>query len=367
MCRPHHRSAAALLATALAVLLAVAGCTDDRGRSASPSTTVITVPDLLPAEAPPVVTVPDGFVLADTRGVRLLPLPGAGRADQPGVAVTGGAATVSGIVQGPDGPVAGATVLVERFVGDRSGSIRVTAGADGRFRATGLLGGRFRIRGWLPPSLTTTQAVTTFLAIDGQAEVTLELRRFDGRQLLASLDVGGLEVGGRARVRALLTRESVDGDGIVVGAPVAGEPVRLTAGAGFVVIGENPASTGADGSATFVVECVSVGTHQLSVATGDLTATVAVPVCGPRPTTTTTTAPTPQPVPVGSPVTVPFPGVLPAGTYRSGTAGCTTAYQLWDAGTWRDRLAGPTLEAPGPIRDLRTPPGATPCAYERVR
>jgi hypothetical protein len=283
------------------------------------------------------------------------------------VAVTGGSASIGGVVRGPDGPVAGATVLVERFVGDRSGSIRVTAGADGRFLATGLLGGRFRIRGWLPPSLAAPQAVTTFLAIDGQAEVTLELRRFDGRQLLASLDVGALEVGGRARVRALLTRESVDGDGIVVAAPVAGEPVRLTAGAGFAVIGGGEASTGADGVATFVVECVSVGTHQLSVAAGELTAAVAVPSCAPRPTTTTTTAPTPQPLPVGSPVAVPFPGVLPAGTYRSGVEGCTTAYQLWQAGTWQDRLAGSTLEATGPIRDLRTPPGATPCAYERVR
>lgn len=346
-------------------MLTVVACSDD-GRSASPSSPVITVPDLEPGETPPSVTVPEGFVLADTRGVRLLPLPGAARSDQPAVAVTGGAASVSGVALGPDGPVGGATVLLERFVGDRSGSITVTADGAGRFRATGLLGGRFRIRAWRAPSLTATEAVTTFLAVDGQAEVVLQLERFERRQLQASLDVGGLSVGDRARVRALLTREAVDDAGIVVGAPVAGEPVRLTAAAGFAVVGANPVTTGADGFAVFVVECVSVGTHQLTVAATELTATVAVPFCGPRPSTTTTTTPVPADVPVGATVQVPYPGVLPAGAYRSSGSACSTAYEVFEGGGWQSRISGPTIDAPAPIRDLRALPGTGPCTYERV-
>ncbi len=137
-----------------------------------------------------------------------------------------------GVVNGPDGPVGGATVRIERWVGSRSGSITVNAGGDGRFGARGLLGGRYRVRAWLQPNLTATESQVVFLAIDGSANVTVDVSKFEGLQLQASLDVSVINVDDTARVRGLFTRSGVDDDGIVVGRARAGgqDPADRTAG-----------------------------------------------------------------------------------------------------------------------------------------
>jgi hypothetical protein len=317
----------------------------------------------------PTMSVPLGWTAPDTRGAALLPVESRPRATPP-VPVYGGAARISGVVQGPEGPVPGATVLLERFVGTRSGSVTVTAGADGRFVADGLIGGRYRVRGWLQPSLAAPSSATLFLAAEQtDAEVRIELRRYDARKLQAGLETAGITVGATGRLRALLTQDLVDGNGIVTGSGVAGEAVTVAADAGTSV-SPGAATTGADGYATFTLTCLTEGTHSVTVTASGLTVTVALPTCGPRPTTTTTAPDTPSTdaVPVGAVIAVPYGGTLPAGAYRTQLPGCSTSFEVWRDGAWQDRVtATAVIEAAGPIRDLQPTFGTLGCQYERIR
>ena len=229
MFRPYDR--VGLLATVLlaCLTLVAVACTDTGSGSDQASPTSLTVPPTTEPLVPP-MTAPPGFVVADTRGARLLPIDGKSVVALPAVPVYGGTATVAGTVTGPDGPVAGATVRVERFVGDRSGVVTVTADADGRWRASNVHGGRYRMRAWLQPSLAADGSSLAFLADEAGATATFDLTvtRHDGRALQAGLDLTSITVGDSARVRALFTKETVDENGIVVGAGVSGAKVTLS-------------------------------------------------------------------------------------------------------------------------------------------
>lgn len=283
--------AATALVVAVAVAALVAGCTSGGGSAAPTTTTAPT--STVPV---PTVTVPDGFVLADTRGVPLAPFRGRAPAE-PGVPVRGGTATITGLVRGPDGPVPGAIVQLERFLGDRVGTAQVQAGPDGRFRAGDLLGGRYRVRAWLAPTLAAVEAVTAFLPADrGTADVELVAQRFDQLNFQADVDVAGLVVGEVARVRGLLTRQAVDANGIVVGEPQPSVEVRLDLGAGLTLAGGgNPGRTDAAGFVSWPVRCTQPGGWTAVLTSAVATASAAVPGCVPVPTTTVpppTSAPT---------------------------------------------------------------------------
>src|SRR5436190_1842817 len=84
------------------------------------------VPALPPGSLPFVPTplpVTDNFVAPDSRGVVLDPVMNNVTALRPPLPVRGGTAQLQGTVFGPDGPVSGATVRLERFVGADVGSI----------------------------------------------------------------------------------------------------------------------------------------------------------------------------------------------------------------------------------------------------
>jgi hypothetical protein len=316
-----------------------------------------------------VVTLPEGFVQPDTRGVRLSAVVGRPRSGPPPLPVYGGRAALGGVVVGPDGPVEGATVQLERFVGDRSGSVQVTSGGGGRFGARNLLGGRYRVRAWFAPNLTATRSEVTFLASDGSnTNLRVTMERFEGLQLQASLDVSAINVGDTARVRALLTRVVVDGDGIVVGEPVAGSSVQLTASAGLAVDGDNPATTDGSGIASWRVSCDREGAHSVSLTTEGAATSYTLPSCGPRPTTTTTTVDIP-PFAVGEEFTVPRSAPLPPGTYETFLPNCATSFEAFVDGAWqpqRREIRGPVMGLLVPARDFRPVDGTDGCRYRRT-
>ncbi len=378
MSRPSHRPprpAPLLLAAALVVALVagVTACTSsgDDDAATPTSSSIITVPelDLSQEITTPTMSIPPGWVAPDTRGVGLKRIEG--RAGPAPIPVYGGAARITGVVQGPDGPVPGATVLLERFVGRSSGSVTVAAGADGRFTAVDLLGGLYRVRAWLQPSLAAPSSATLFIAADQtDAQVQVNVQRYDARKLQAGVETAGITVGGSGRFRALLTQESVDARGIVGGASVPGEAVTVTADAGYSVA-PSTATTGADGYATFTLTCLTEGAHNVTVTASGLTANVTLPSCGPLPTTTTTTpgAPPTDLVPVGLVIRVPYAGTLPAGAYRTLLGGCSTTFEVWRDGAWQPTRVTATavIDAAGPIRDLEPSPGTLGCQYERIR
>jgi hypothetical protein len=317
----------------------------------------------------PEVTLPEGFVQPDTRGVRLAPVVARPRGGTPPLPVTGGRASIRGRVTGPDGPVTGATVRIERWVGSRSGSMLVGTNDAGDFSASGLLGGRFRVRAWLQPNQTATRSVVLFLADDQAGTADVELERFEGLRLQGSLDVSAFNVGDTARVRALLTRAAVDADGIVVGEAVPGAQVQLTAPDGLRVTGPNPTATGENGIASIAVECDREGAYTVSLSTEGASTSVTLPACGPRPTTTTTTpgAPEVPPFAVGEEFTVPRSAPLPPGTYETFLDGCETSFEAWVNGSWERReIEGRVMALSVPARSFRPAAGTDGCRYRRT-
>ena len=364
-----RRRVVAAVAVVAATVAGIVACTSDGDDAAeAPGPPELSLP-------PPsyddvsVVTLPEGFVQPDTRGVRLSSVVGRPRSGPPPLPVYGGRASLGGVVVGPDGPVEGATVRIERWVGDRSGSVQVATGGGGRFGARGLLGGRYRVRAWLPPSLTATRSEVTFLAADGSdTDLRVTLERFEGLRLQASLDVSAINVGDTARVRGLLTRVVVDGDGIVVGEPVVGSSVQLTASDGLTVAGGNPAVTDGGGLATWSVRCEREGAHSVSLTTEGASTSYTLPSCGPRPTTTTTPVDIP-PFAVGEEFTVPRAAPLPPGMYETFLADCATSFEAFVDGAWqsqRREIRGSAMGLLVPARDFRPVEGTDGCRYRRT-
>ncbi len=367
-----RRLLAGLAAVALAAG-ALGACTSGGGDIAGTTTTTPLLAVEVPTEAVPVVTVPEGFVAPDTRGAVLLPFESRPKST-PALPVYGGTSSLRGVVAGPDGPVEGATVRIERVIGNRVGAITVTSGGGGSFSADRLLGGHYRVRAWLQPSLATTEAAVAFLAaLDGTAEVTVDVESFSGRQLQAVLDVADPTVGSPARVRALFTQQTVNDNGIVVGEGLGGASVRLNLSEGFAIReGASPTTTtNGEGIASWPVECTREGTHSATVSTEAETATVRLPACGPRPSTTTTTTPDDLDVPdfpVGEEFDVPFSGIVPAGIYRTFLDDCETTYQVYLNGEWQAerRSSSDEIRLTVPARDFRPAPGTDGCSYQRA-
>lgn len=364
-----RRRTVTLLAITVAVVVLAAACSS-RGGDGATSTTSSTLPLLPSPDRPTPVSVPEGFVVPDTRMAVLLPVKGK-RASTPPLPIFGGTSRLSGTVTGPDGPVGGATVRVERVVGDRVASTDVTAGGDGTFTVAQLLGGRYRVRAWLRPSLAATEAAVAFLAAaGGSAEVEIRVSRFDGRQLQAVLDSAEPRVGEPVTLRALYVQQSVDEAGIVVGDGIAGTQVRVELDGGFRLDDEPTAITGPDGIATWRVVCAREGRHVATVSTQDLTTRVTLPACGPRASTTTVPGSVDVPdFPVGEEFSVPHGGVLPAGTYRTFLNGCATSYQVYVDGRWQEErrtATGSTIELSTPARDFRPANGTDGCRYRRT-
>ena len=193
----------------VAVATTVVACTGGGGDQAdTPDAPQLSLPPPSYDDVP-VVTLPDGFVQPDTRGVRLSPVVAQPKGAVPPLPVYGGAASLRGVVNGPDGPVGGATVRIERWVGGRSGSITINAGGDGRFGAAKLLGGRYRVRAWLQPNLAATESQVAFLANDGTADVTVDVGQVRGPPTASRpRRVGDERRRHRARARAVHSRRS---------------------------------------------------------------------------------------------------------------------------------------------------------------
>jgi hypothetical protein len=353
----------AVVAVVVALIVVAAGG-DGADEASGPAAPQLSLPP--PSfEDVPVVTLPEGFVQPDTRGIRLSPVIARPRGGVPPLPVYGGKATITGTVVGPDGPVPGATVKLERWVGDRGGSENVATGGDGRFVARNLLGGRYRVRAWLQPNLAATESQVAFLADDGgSADLEIPVDRFEGTDLQAGLDVSVINVEGTARIRGLLTRTVVDEDGIVVGEPMPGVAIALSVTDGLSVQGDSAATTGDNGIATWTVRCEREGAHAATLTTEGASAGFTLPNCGPKP------QPPPEvpDFPVGQEFSVPRAAPIPLGTYVTAQAGCVTSYQIRLDGAWEPtrRQSDGNLTLLAPARDLQPAPGTPPCTFRRV-
>lgn len=229
-------------------------------------------------------TVPDysGVALAAIPGVTTVPPP----------ALAPGSSRITGTVRGPDGPVGGAVVRIERFVGDTSARADIITRADGTFASDPILGGRYRVRAWRAPDLSGDRPLVFYLDYGKTQPVDLALTSHGGIDVNASISPNPPYEGALEVLSVSVTGVSVDGNGIVRTAPVSGLAVDLTAPSDWQVFSADPQVTNDAGRVAYQVRCTFAGSGGFSATVGGQTFTLDLPDCTAPPPSTTTTEPT---------------------------------------------------------------------------
>jgi hypothetical protein len=245
---------------------------------------------------PPSTVKPDSSattVTTDLTGVNLTPV---GSTPPTTVVLTPGAASLSGIVTGPAGVVGGATVLVERLVGDSVGAKAVPTGPDGTWKLAAIRGGRYRVRAWRAPDLALTTPQILLLGAKDNQNLTLTLMSYNGQNLTAAIAPSPPVVAQLTTLVVQATQQTVGGDGVVRGAPLAGATVLVFAAGNVVLAGTNPGTTDAGGRMTLGMGCSSIGPVGLSATINSTTTfPLTVPDCALAPPVVTTTPTTFKP------------------------------------------------------------------------
>ncbi len=273
--------------------------------------------DTLSVPTPPATTVPlpppPDTLPAGLAAVAENPVAGVTTTTAP--AIGPGPASINGTVTGPNGPVTGATVQIDRFVGDVFSSSRTTSAADGTWSFRNILGGDYRVRAWQAPALDMEAPQVVFLSATHPQTVSLQLTSYQGQQVQVAINPANPLLNQPANLVIQVTDPHVDADGVLTAPPVVGTPVTLVNGSGWQVNNGNPLSTDTAGQATFEVECTAVGSDPLSAqVAGDPPVTLQMPPCGaPPPTTTTTTTTTTPGSSSGAPPTTCPPTTAPPG------------------------------------------------------
>lgn len=232
----------------------------------------------------------------------------------PPVEMTGGESRLNGTVVGPDGPVPGASVAIERHTSHGIGTLLVTTDEAGTWTAGRLPGGRYRVRAWLPGLMTTGGSEVRYVAEKESAEFTFSMWGVDPTPSLEFVHGGAIYESRTGEVAVVLSRRYVDDEGIVVTAPIAGGLITVEVTSEVTIASSPVQLTGSDGVARFTLSCTAQlpvlsqnaagqdggaqGAETLTASSGSLSASFALPGCRPLPT------PAPIPVePSGSPGT----------------------------------------------------------------
>lgn len=239
-----------------------------------------------PSTVAPSTTVP----LVDHSGANL---PKVGGKTTTTIALQPGPASLKGTVVGPEGPVGGAAVRVERLVGDGVATVVLPTQPDGTWALPNVLGGRYRVRAWREPDLALTTPTIFFLEGSQTKELQLKLDRFAGLHAGAAIAPSPPVVGQPANLVVLVTNRSVDSEGVVRAVPVGNVRTELFGGGRWQL--DTPAVTATDGSgqAQWQLRCRESGQQPLSVLVGDRESfPLNLPACADAPdeTSTTTTA-----------------------------------------------------------------------------
>ncbi len=209
------------------------------------------------------------------------------------VALGPGSARLFGWVDGPDGRVAGATVRIQRIVGDGVAQLDVLTAEDGTWEVPGVLGGRYRVRAWRAPDLALVEPQIFFLNAGEQRETALQVSQFRGTTVEASWAPSRPWAGDTVLLAVRVAARAVDEEGVVTEVPQPGVEVQLRGSARWQALSPNPVTTEDDGAARWRLECRAPGLHPLAVVLDGVDQLpIDVPECGDPAATTTTTATT---------------------------------------------------------------------------
>lgn len=243
----------------------------------------LTAPDMTVTTMPPTSIV-------DYSGVGLPRVPG----ETTTTLLQTGGARLMGVVTGPDGPVAGATVRLERLVGTAEARVDVVTGPDGRYDVPNLPGGRFRVRGFFAPTLAQTRPVVKFLQDGREHTIDLTVERFVGVTVLAASAPDPPLLGERFNLVVQVGNLSVDAEGVVRSVPLTGVRVQLAGSPTASLISQALGTTDRRGEVRYQFECNEIGANELQAivelplppATTTTTVGGAPPTSGGIPTTT---------------------------------------------------------------------------------
>jgi hypothetical protein len=205
-----------------------------------------------------------------------------------------GTSHLSGSVNGPQGPVPGATVRVDHLVPGSPPAIDVLTGADGRWDLPNIAGGRYRVRSFLAPSLAQTQPEIFFINEGGQRTVDLNVETFVGASLAAAVAPDPPQLNKPLTLVVRVARKTVDANGVVQSQPIVNANVTLMNSTGWSVRGSSSAFTDGTGDATFTLDCRAAGASQVQVAVRPIAtdppqaATLTVSPCADPAATSTT-------------------------------------------------------------------------------
>ena len=172
-----------------------------------------------------------------------------------------GEARVGGTVTGPEGPVPGATVKVERLVDDvAAAETTVESGPDGRWGVESVNGGRYRLRAWRAPDLAQVTAAVVFVTVGESPPVDLPVQRFaSDAQPAVAVAPDPPAVGQPAIVVVTVASGGVDNEGVVHSQPRQGVPVAFAVSPNVGITTPTLVATDASGNAAFQIVCREPG------------------------------------------------------------------------------------------------------------
>jgi hypothetical protein len=266
--RSGSRGRAGAIALVVAAALLNGACSGGGGGdSAAPSTTA----------GPPTTPAPSTTGAPTT----VATLPGVPRTTTTLTSALGpGNARLTGVVNGPEGPVPGAVVQVERLFGDEVDGRRVSADAAGRWSVAGVNGGRYRLRAWRPPDLVALQPFLLFLPANETAEITLAVERHGPDHIVGNFAPNPPVRDQPATLVVTVAVGQVDGEGVLRVSPRPAVPTQLAITGGMVL--ESPEITVTDGAgnASFAVRCNQAGTPPAAAAVvGGVNRPLSLPAC----------------------------------------------------------------------------------------
>lgn len=209
------------------------------------------------------------------------------------VSIGPGEAFIGGSVLGPQGPIDGATVRIERLVGTAVASADVTTSGGGAWRMDSVLGGAYRIRAFRAPDLAQSNVEVFFLAATERKTIDLRLGITDGERITAVINPNPPRVNQPAVLTIQIGTGRIDAQGRPAIIPRVGVPLQLSVGAGQVLESSPQAVTDATGTASWRLRCVIEGPNPVSLTVGTGSTQVNLPACaapGAPAAATTTTA-----------------------------------------------------------------------------
>ena len=195
------------------------------------------------------------------------------------VSITGGTASLSGLVQLADGtPVAGATIRIERFTTDGQGTAETVSGADGSWSASGLLGGRLRIRAFAPNQLASVDPTVLVVSRNGSARLALTVVSPTPGLRFAVVGPPGIAIGTAGTAAVVVSREVVDDWGRLIQSPVPALATSVSISGGRLLSDDNVV-TDAGGAVRYLVACDFEGAPVVVISTGQEETVLSLPSC----------------------------------------------------------------------------------------